>query len=449
MLCFVSGRVIRHRACALKDTACSILKAELDPEFEKVCLGIVESRKKRGVEGSKSAPSFYYTRPLNTGPMHPLAITKQSASNSAAVSRDPNVRLSRRLQGAEAVDVPPLEEVEKAARLSRSLLKVQNSPEKQDPKFTTPQDQLKKSSQGTPDSSGAKKSQGCTSSKTSCSAQKASSSSTKKPVKKDIWGSGGYRRRRRKRKRIDTDTEDAEVDSNNEDGAGSDNDENDDENEDMDTDKTCDTSSRAGSRRQSCESNIKTSQAIENSAEVPQVKTSHMENLSVDVHMKSPKDASCKSPSQRSPRSSSQKSPRHQTDDSPVRTRSESCHITRSQRLSTEGRSPRSSDRSNVDNDTGPKSPNSVPKSDEVTNKNISSEQNEGESVHPRTSVNTEKPPMIKALVNEFVDSGVGSSDCSGDSNDSVGKLIKEMAKETKIGSKELEVRLNFKLSMI
>ena len=43
------GRVIRHRACALRDTTYAITKAELDPEFEKTCLDVVESRKKRGM----------------------------------------------------------------------------------------------------------------------------------------------------------------------------------------------------------------------------------------------------------------------------------------------------------------------------------------------------------------------------------------------------------------
>uniref|UniRef100_A0A4W3HPF9 ATPase family AAA domain-containing protein 2 n=1 Tax=Callorhinchus milii TaxID=7868 RepID=A0A4W3HPF9_CALMI len=42
-------RLIRHRACALKDAANAIVKSELDEEFEKVCEEIVESRKNRGI----------------------------------------------------------------------------------------------------------------------------------------------------------------------------------------------------------------------------------------------------------------------------------------------------------------------------------------------------------------------------------------------------------------
>ena len=45
---FQTGRAIRHRACALKDTAHAMIKAELDPEFEKLCREVAESRKKRG-----------------------------------------------------------------------------------------------------------------------------------------------------------------------------------------------------------------------------------------------------------------------------------------------------------------------------------------------------------------------------------------------------------------
>ena len=51
----VSGRVadktIRHRACALRDTAHAFTTAELDPEFESLCQEIVESRRRRGQSG--------------------------------------------------------------------------------------------------------------------------------------------------------------------------------------------------------------------------------------------------------------------------------------------------------------------------------------------------------------------------------------------------------------
>lgn len=46
--CLISGRVIRHRACALKDTTYAIINTELDKDFEKLCESIVESRKQRG-----------------------------------------------------------------------------------------------------------------------------------------------------------------------------------------------------------------------------------------------------------------------------------------------------------------------------------------------------------------------------------------------------------------
>uniref|UniRef100_A0AAR2LGF3 ATPase family AAA domain-containing protein 2 n=1 Tax=Pygocentrus nattereri TaxID=42514 RepID=A0AAR2LGF3_PYGNA len=43
-----SDRLIRHRACALKDTVHAIIKDELDEDFEKICVEIKESRMKRG-----------------------------------------------------------------------------------------------------------------------------------------------------------------------------------------------------------------------------------------------------------------------------------------------------------------------------------------------------------------------------------------------------------------
>uniref|UniRef100_A0AAR2K3Y5 ATPase family AAA domain-containing protein 2 n=1 Tax=Pygocentrus nattereri TaxID=42514 RepID=A0AAR2K3Y5_PYGNA len=44
-----SDRLIRHRACALKDTVHAIIKDELDEDFEKICVEIKESRMKRVV----------------------------------------------------------------------------------------------------------------------------------------------------------------------------------------------------------------------------------------------------------------------------------------------------------------------------------------------------------------------------------------------------------------
>ncbi|XP_041422563.1 ATPase family AAA domain-containing protein 2 isoform X2 [Xenopus laevis] len=56
-------RLIRHRACTLKDATYAIIKEELDEEFEKLCEEIQESRKKRGFCASKYAPSYYYVLP--------------------------------------------------------------------------------------------------------------------------------------------------------------------------------------------------------------------------------------------------------------------------------------------------------------------------------------------------------------------------------------------------
>ncbi|KAJ6663155.1 hypothetical protein lerEdw1_010748 [Lerista edwardsae] len=56
-------RLIRHRACSLRDTAYAIIKAEMDEDFEQLCEEIQESRKKRGCSSSKYAPSYYYVMP--------------------------------------------------------------------------------------------------------------------------------------------------------------------------------------------------------------------------------------------------------------------------------------------------------------------------------------------------------------------------------------------------
>ncbi|XP_069776370.1 ATPase family AAA domain-containing protein 2-like isoform X2 [Narcine bancroftii] len=61
-----ADRMIRHRACALKDTAYAIMKSELDEEFEKLCEETQESRKNRGCCPSKFAPTFYHVLPKNS-----------------------------------------------------------------------------------------------------------------------------------------------------------------------------------------------------------------------------------------------------------------------------------------------------------------------------------------------------------------------------------------------
>uniref|UniRef100_A0A8C8HAE1 ATPase family AAA domain-containing protein 2 n=1 Tax=Oncorhynchus tshawytscha TaxID=74940 RepID=A0A8C8HAE1_ONCTS len=45
-----SDKIIRHRACSLKDTAHAMLASELDPEFHRICEDIKESHRKRGEE---------------------------------------------------------------------------------------------------------------------------------------------------------------------------------------------------------------------------------------------------------------------------------------------------------------------------------------------------------------------------------------------------------------
>ncbi|OCT74999.1 hypothetical protein XELAEV_18033988mg [Xenopus laevis] len=60
-------RLIRHRACTLKDATYAIIKEELDEEFEKLCEEIQESRKKRGFSASKYAPSYYHVLPKQSG----------------------------------------------------------------------------------------------------------------------------------------------------------------------------------------------------------------------------------------------------------------------------------------------------------------------------------------------------------------------------------------------
>ncbi|XP_028281971.1 ATPase family AAA domain-containing protein 2 isoform X2 [Parambassis ranga] len=58
-----SDRQIRHRACALKDTVHAIIRDELDEDFEKICVEIKETRRRRGCATARFAPSYYHVLP--------------------------------------------------------------------------------------------------------------------------------------------------------------------------------------------------------------------------------------------------------------------------------------------------------------------------------------------------------------------------------------------------
>ncbi|XP_030627086.1 ATPase family AAA domain-containing protein 2B isoform X1 [Chanos chanos] len=50
-------KIIRHRACSLKDTAHAMIASELDPEFDRMCEEIKESRRKRDIQTAPQQPS--------------------------------------------------------------------------------------------------------------------------------------------------------------------------------------------------------------------------------------------------------------------------------------------------------------------------------------------------------------------------------------------------------
>jgi len=51
-------RMIRHRACLLKDFAHEMVERELEPQFEKTCQEIKLSRAIRGANKKKFAPQY-------------------------------------------------------------------------------------------------------------------------------------------------------------------------------------------------------------------------------------------------------------------------------------------------------------------------------------------------------------------------------------------------------
>nr|CAD7574190.1 unnamed protein product [Timema californicum] len=61
-----ADKLIRHRACSLRDTAYTLIKAEMNSDFEEKCQEISRSRKKRSISPSRFAPEFLRTNILTT-----------------------------------------------------------------------------------------------------------------------------------------------------------------------------------------------------------------------------------------------------------------------------------------------------------------------------------------------------------------------------------------------
>jgi hypothetical protein len=55
------GRLLRHRACELRDVCQFHINAELDMEFELLCQQVTETRKQRGDDPRASLPDYVYT----------------------------------------------------------------------------------------------------------------------------------------------------------------------------------------------------------------------------------------------------------------------------------------------------------------------------------------------------------------------------------------------------
>uniref|UniRef100_A0A8C7JEE6 ATPase family AAA domain-containing protein 2 n=1 Tax=Oncorhynchus kisutch TaxID=8019 RepID=A0A8C7JEE6_ONCKI len=63
-----SDKIIRHRACSLKDTAHAMLASELDPEFHRICEDIKESHRKRGEEHTHRGSGVIFQEHSNAAP---------------------------------------------------------------------------------------------------------------------------------------------------------------------------------------------------------------------------------------------------------------------------------------------------------------------------------------------------------------------------------------------
>ncbi|XP_054618114.1 ATPase family AAA domain-containing protein 2B isoform X2 [Dunckerocampus dactyliophorus] len=102
-------KVIRHRACSLKDTAHAIFASELDPEFDRMCEDIQETRRKRDqqtpMQPAASAPSTPVTRKNHTAPAAPAA-PATPATPAAPASVEEQTRSSTQGEATEKLCTP-------------------------------------------------------------------------------------------------------------------------------------------------------------------------------------------------------------------------------------------------------------------------------------------------------------------------------------------------------
>ncbi|KAM9268187.1 LOW QUALITY PROTEIN: ATPase family AAA domain-containing protein 2-like [Morus bassanus] len=105
--------LIRHRACALRDTAYAIVREEMDEDFEQSCEEIKESRKKRGRSSLVYAPSYYHVMPKQnpvpgckeTDPKSDEKLKTPAApvDSSTARSNDMSKRKCRKNKGSSGI----------------------------------------------------------------------------------------------------------------------------------------------------------------------------------------------------------------------------------------------------------------------------------------------------------------------------------------------------------
>ncbi|XP_066272923.1 ATPase family AAA domain-containing protein 2-like isoform X2 [Branchiostoma lanceolatum] len=80
-------KAIRHRACTLRDMAHVIITSELDPEFEKTCEEIKESRARRGNNPLTTAPAYVHTMPKALSSSTPNVSQSTSGTTNYAARR--------------------------------------------------------------------------------------------------------------------------------------------------------------------------------------------------------------------------------------------------------------------------------------------------------------------------------------------------------------------------
>ena len=100
------GRLLRHRACELRDVCQFHINAELDMEFELLCQQVTEARKQRGDDPRASLPDYVFTEQAASANLSTIQDDKEHNSSQTDTEHQMDVSNKNLLNTTDQSDAP-------------------------------------------------------------------------------------------------------------------------------------------------------------------------------------------------------------------------------------------------------------------------------------------------------------------------------------------------------